>query len=98
MTLALEHGAPMRADARRIRAKRVTLLLVVVLVVTSVVSVSVGASEASLTVAVLDLLQGRELSDLNRIILWDVRLSLNAFTFSGDFGSSPKTASTSGAT
>ncbi|WP_425085253.1 FecCD family ABC transporter permease [Ruegeria profundi] len=74
MTLALDHGAPMRADARRIRARRVTLFLVVVLTVTSVVSVSVGASEASLTIAVLDLLQGRELSDLNRIILWDIRL------------------------
>ncbi len=74
MTLALDHGAPMRADARRIRARRVTLFLVVVLTVTSVISVSVGASEASLTIAVLDLLQGRELSDLNRIILWDIRL------------------------
>ncbi len=74
MTLALDHGAPMRVDARRIRARRVTLFLVVVLTVTSVVSVSVGASEASLTIAVLDLLQGRELSDLNRIILWDIRL------------------------
>ncbi len=74
MTLALDHGAPMRVDARRIRARRVTLFLVVVLTVTSVVSVSVGASEASLTIAVSDLLQGRELSDLNRIILWDIRL------------------------
>ncbi len=74
MTLALDHGAPMRADARRIRARRVTLFLVVVLTVTSVISVSVGASEASLTIAVLDSLQGRELSDLNRIILWDIRL------------------------
>ncbi len=74
MTLALDHGAPMRADARRIRAKRVTLSLFVVLTVTSVFSVSVGASDASLAIAVLDLLQGRELSDLNRIILWDIRL------------------------
>ncbi len=74
MTLVFDHGAPMRADARRIRARRVTLPLIVVLTVTSVVSVSVGASEASLTITVWDLLQGRELSDLNRIILWDIRL------------------------
>lgn len=74
MTLVFEHGAPMPAAARRIKARRVTLFLVVVLTVTSVVSVSVGASEASLTMAVMDLFQGRELSDLNRIVLWDVRL------------------------
>ncbi len=74
MTLALDHGPPVRADTRRIRAKRVTLSLIVVLILTSVVSVSVGASEASLAIAILDLLQGRELSDLNRIILWDIRL------------------------
>lgn len=75
MTLALD-GAPSRIEFqdRRVRARRITLGLIAVLIATSAISVSVGASQASLTTAVSDLIQGRPLSDLNRVVLWDVRL------------------------
>ncbi|SHF37396.1 iron complex transport system permease protein [Ruegeria intermedia] len=74
MTLALDNGARPSAAARRSRAAWVTLALVGLLGVTSMASISVGASEASLKMAVSDLLHGRGLSDLNRIVLWDIRL------------------------
>ncbi|SMO74103.1 FecCD family ABC transporter permease [Ruegeria faecimaris] len=75
MTLALDH---MSAEAlgynRRATARRVTLALLVLLGLTSAASISVGASDASLNMAVIDIINGRSLSDLNRIVLWDIRL------------------------
>ncbi|WP_424830446.1 FecCD family ABC transporter permease [Ruegeria sp.] len=75
MTLILDHGEARTAvQDRRVTARRATLALLVALVVTSIASVSIGASEASLTAAVTDLIQGRNISDLNRIVLIDIRL------------------------
>ncbi len=74
MTLALDHAGSSAARDRRVMAGRVTLSLVVLLCVVSVISVSLGASEASLTAAMADFVNGREMSELNRVILWDIRL------------------------
>ncbi|WP_120631450.1 iron ABC transporter permease [Ruegeria sp. EL01] len=75
MTLALDHlGAETPKPDRRVTARRVTLTLLVLLGLTSGASVSVGASDASLNTAVIDLITGRSMSDLNRIVLWDIRL------------------------
>lgn len=75
MTLALDHtGAETPGRGHRVTARWVSLSLLVLLGVTSVVSVSVGASDASLNAAVSDLISGRSMSDLNRIVLWDIRL------------------------
>lgn len=75
MTLAVDHdGLNVAPRDRRVTARRVTLALFFLLIVTSVVSISVGASNASLGAALSDLIAGREISDLDRIVLWDIRL------------------------
>ena len=75
MTLALDHSeVPVSAKNRKVQARCTTLALLSLLAVISVANMSVGASEASLGTAVMDLVQGRGLSDLNRIIIWDIRL------------------------
>ena len=75
MTLALDHAdVPTAVQNRKVKARRVTLGLLLMLVVTCVANLSIGASEASLRTAVMDLALGRGLSDLNRIIIWDIRL------------------------
>ncbi|WP_298937952.1 iron ABC transporter permease [uncultured Ruegeria sp.] len=75
MTLALDHlGAEAPKRDRPATARRVTLTLAVLLGLTSGVSVSVGASDASLNTALTDLIKGQSMSDLNRIVLWDIRL------------------------
>lgn len=75
MTMVLDHGDRTAiAPNRNVSARRVTLALLVVLGLTCVLSVSVGASDASLRGAIADLVAGREISDLNRIVLWDIRL------------------------
>ncbi|WP_254453016.1 FecCD family ABC transporter permease [Ruegeria atlantica] len=75
MTLAMDHeGLNVAAHDRRIVARRVTLALMGLLVITSIFSISVGASDASVRTAFSDLIAGREMSDLDRIVLWDIRL------------------------
>lgn len=75
MTLAMDHeGLNVAAHDRRIVARRVTLALMGLLVITSIFSISVGASDASVRAAFSDLIAGREMSDLDRIVLWDIRL------------------------
>jgi len=75
MTIAIEQdGLSKAATHRHTVARRITLALAVLLILTGIVSVSVGASEASLSAAVLDLLSGRAISDLDRIVLWDIRM------------------------
>ncbi len=51
-----------------------SVFLVMLLILVSVASISVGASSASLGDALTDLITGRDVSDLNRIVLWDIRL------------------------
>ncbi|WP_254439224.1 FecCD family ABC transporter permease [Ruegeria arenilitoris] len=75
MTLAMDHdGLTLPARDRRTTARRVTLALLLLLGLTSILSISVGASEASVRAAIADLVNGREMSDLDRIVLWDIRL------------------------
>ena len=75
MTLAVNHeGINVAARDRRVTARRVTLSLLALLIITGIASVSVGASNASLSGAVADLVAGREVSHLDRIVLWDIRL------------------------
>jgi iron complex transport system permease protein len=75
MTLALDHlGAETPKRDRRATSRRLTLTLAVLLGLTSGVSVSLGASDASLNKALIDLINGQSMSDLNRIVLWDIRL------------------------
>ncbi|CUH44130.1 FecCD family ABC transporter permease [Ruegeria atlantica] len=75
MTLAMDHdGLNVAAHDRRVTARRVTLALMALLVFTSICSISVGASDASVRAAFTDLIAGRDMSDLDRIVLWDIRL------------------------
>lgn len=75
MTLTVdEHQPAASARDRRTSARRVTLALIVLLGLTSAFSLSVGASDASVRAAVADLFAGRAISDLNRIVLLDIRL------------------------
>ncbi|MBO9444595.1 iron ABC transporter permease [Ruegeria sp. R14_0] len=67
-------GLTVPARDRRTTARRVTLALLLLLGLTSILSISVGASEASVRAAIVDLVNGREMSDLDRIVLWDIRL------------------------
>jgi iron complex transport system permease protein len=64
-------GAPVD---RRHQARRLTLALAALLLVTSVSSLTFGAAGTSVWSALGDLMAGRELSQLDRIILFDIRL------------------------
>lgn len=59
---------------RRIRARRLTLILAVLLAVVSVLSLTTGASGASLWNALGDIAAGRKLSTMDRVVLLDIRL------------------------
>lgn len=74
MTLAIDAPAARGVTDRRVQARRLTGLLAVLLAVMSVFSLAWGASGASLWGALTDLASGRELSRLDRIILFDIRL------------------------
>jgi len=75
MSLAVDapsaHAPPMD---RRVQARRLTVALSLLLAVTSVFSLAWGASGTSLWAAMADLAAGRELSRLDRIVLFDIRL------------------------
>ena len=72
--------APVYASAepapidRRVQARRMTAFLVALLVVTSVLSLASGASGTSLWGALGDLIAGRELALVDKVILFDIRL------------------------
>ncbi|MTI02473.1 iron ABC transporter permease [Roseibium sp. RKSG952] len=75
MSIALEHDELIKPPKdRRATARRVTFALFLLLCLVSAISLSIGASEASLRATISDLISGREVSDLNRIVLWDIRL------------------------
>ncbi|MDA7965258.1 iron ABC transporter permease [Ruegeria sp.] len=74
MTAATEHLPTGTALDRRVSARRFTLMLVLLLGLVSLASVSVGASDASVQAALADLFAGRAMSDLNRVVLLDIRL------------------------
>ena len=74
MTSAIEHLPTGSTFDRRVIARRFTVMLVLLLGLVSLASVSVGASDASVRAAVADLFSGRAMSDLNRVVLWDIRL------------------------
>ena len=75
MSIALEHDELIKPTKdRRATARRVTFALFLLLCIVSAISLSIGASEASLRATISDLISGREVSDLNRIVLWDIRL------------------------
>nr|WP_122073186.1 iron ABC transporter permease [Pseudophaeobacter sp. EL27] len=59
---------------RRIRARQLTVLLLLLLLVTSILSLTTGASSASLWNALTDLAAGRDLSTMDRVVLLDIRL------------------------
>lgn len=59
---------------RRIRARRLTYVLSIVLLLVSALSLTTGASNASLWNALSDLAAGRELSTMDRVVLLDIRL------------------------
>lgn len=69
---AVRHSA--RSVDRRVQARRLTGLLVAVLIVISITSLAYGAAGTSLWGALADLAAGRELSRLDKVILWDIRL------------------------
>ncbi|MFT6456922.1 FecCD family ABC transporter permease [Pseudophaeobacter arcticus] len=66
-------GSAPLAD-RRVRARQLTVILTLLLIVTSVLSLTTGASDASLWTALKDLAAGRELSTMDRVVLLDIRL------------------------
>ncbi|KAE9631679.1 FecCD family ABC transporter permease [Parasedimentitalea maritima] len=59
---------------RRVQARQLTVILVALLSATSVLSLAWGASGMSLWGALVDLVAGRELSRLDSIVLFDIRL------------------------
>ncbi|WP_245230967.1 FecCD family ABC transporter permease [Parasedimentitalea huanghaiensis] len=59
---------------RRVQARQLTVILVALLAATSVLSLAWGASGTSLWGALVDLAAGRELSRLDSIVLFDIRL------------------------
>ena len=71
--LADQNQADILPD-RRSRARRLTLFLGGLLALTSLLSLAIGASGASLWQIFNDLLQGRDLSTLDRVVLFDIRL------------------------
>ncbi|APG49076.1 FecCD family ABC transporter permease [Phaeobacter porticola] len=75
MTLATDGMlAPATVLDRRIKARRLTGLLVLVLAATALMSLGWGASGTSLWAAIHDLMAGRTLSRLDQIVLFDIRL------------------------
>lgn len=66
-------GSPPLVD-RRLRARRLTVLLALLLTIVSVLSLTTGASGASLWRALTDLAAGRELTVMDRVVLLDIRL------------------------
>ncbi len=73
MTVTLDTGAPRITD-RRSRARQVQFWLIALLVAVSILSLGQGASGISLVGAVSDLVQGRSIAPLDRIVLLDIRL------------------------
>lgn len=69
---ATEKTAPVRD--RRTRARRLTVLLSLLLVAVCGLSLTTGASNASLWNAIADLAAGRDLSTMDRVVLLDIRL------------------------
>ena len=59
---------------RRSRARRATVGLAVFLAVVSVASLAIGASGTSLRGALATLATGGELSQMERVVLWDIRM------------------------
>lgn len=59
---------------RRVQARRLTVVLFFLLIAVSVFSLAWGASGTSLWRALADLAAGRELSRLDQVILFDIRL------------------------
>lgn len=59
---------------RRIRAKQLTLVLACSLLLVSIFSLTSGAAGISLWRTLGDLIQGRELATLDRVVLFDIRL------------------------
>ncbi|AZV80755.1 iron ABC transporter permease (plasmid) [Parasedimentitalea marina] len=59
---------------RRVQARRLTVILIALLAATSLLSLASGATGTSLWGALADLVAGRELSRLDRIVLFDIRL------------------------
>ncbi|QBF30459.1 iron ABC transporter permease [Thalassococcus sp. S3] len=66
-------AAPQGSD-RATRARQMHLWLSLLLLVTSIVSLAYGASGASLWDALGKLLTGQPLSQMEQIVLWDIRL------------------------
>ncbi|ABF63077.1 transport system permease protein [Ruegeria sp. TM1040] len=59
---------------RRILARRLSVVLVVLLALAIVVNLALGASGTSLWGALGKLLSGQDLSTMERVVLWDIRL------------------------
>lgn len=59
---------------RRILARRLSVLLVGLLAIAVVVNLALGASDISLWGALGKLLSGEELTTLERVVFWDIRL------------------------
>ncbi len=59
---------------RRTLARRMTIVLIVLLGLVSLISLTQGASGASVWRLLTDLSAGRELEQLDRVVLWDIRL------------------------
>ena len=66
--------APAPVPDRRHRARRLTLALLLLLVLTCILSLTTGASQASLWRALTHLYDGQELTSMDRIVLLDIRL------------------------
>lgn len=75
MTLATDQAIPAAPLLdRRVLARRMTWILVAVLVIVSLTSLTMGASGASVTRLMSDLIAGRAVEQLDQIVLWDIRL------------------------
>lgn len=73
MTGLLRSGGDLPLD-RRVLARRMTVVLVLVLGILAVASAAIGATGTSLWGALADLAAGRELATSERVILFDIRL------------------------
>jgi len=69
-----EAALPAVAVDRRPLARRATLLLAALLGVTSLASLAVGASGTSIWEALAKLATGTSLSQMERVVLWDIRM------------------------
>lgn len=75
MTLTSRAGArPPAFTDRRVKARRLSFWLAGLLVAVSILSLTYGASGTSIWSALSDILAGRQLSRVDRIILQDIRL------------------------